>query len=149
MLFDIGPKEDSGSKRSRRKPEVAKEPVVEAASAPVVHYVAQKPLGVVDEAFECLDARCRASIHDIVEEIDGRWLIECVFCGTGQWVRAIKGHLKPQFAFPSGDYAGRRIDEVAATPRGMAYVEWAASEHKSEAVRAACQKHLDSMRPAE
>ena len=148
MLFDIGPEDPSRGKKAKRKATKPEEPAPVAA-APAVSYVAPKPLGVIDEAFECIDARCGASIHDIVEEIDGRWLIECMFCGTGQWVRAIKGHLKPQFVFPGGDYAGRRIDEVAETPRGLAYVEWAAAEHKSEAVRAACQKHLDSLRPAE
>jgi hypothetical protein len=149
MLFDIAPDEPSRDKKAKRRPAVVEKAVAVAPAVPAVSHAAQRPLGVIDEVFECVDSRCCASIHDIVEDIDGRWLIECMFCGTGQWVRAIKGHLKPQFVFPSGDYAGRRIDEVSTTPRGLAYVEWAASEHKSEPVRAACQKHLDSLAPAE
>lgn len=146
MLFDLGPEDPVQQKKARRKAAAIAAEAVEPK--PVVHWVAQKPLGVIDEVFECVDSRCQAGIHDIVDEVDGKWLIECMFCGTGQWVKAIRGHLKPQFVFQNGDYAGQRIDAVAETPRGLAYVEWAAQEHKIEAVREACQKFLDSQSPA-
>lgn len=70
-----------------------------------------------------------------------------MFCGTGQRVRAIKGHLKPrqaEFTFHAGDYAGLTISAVAGDPRGAAYIEWAAEEHASPAVRDACKSFLDS-----
>ena len=145
MLFDLGPEAPVQQRKSKRRAcSVVASDAGVVEPIPAVHLVAQKPLGVIDEAFVCLDSRCQAGIHDIVDEVDGKWLVECMFCGTGQWVKAIRGHLKPQFVFQNGDYAGQRIDAVAETPRGLAYVEWAAMEHKIEAVREACQKFLDS-----
>lgn len=108
-------------------------------------------LGVIEDAFVCLDDSCGSGIHDIVEESRSQWLIQCWVCGTGQWVRAIKGHLKPrkaEFTFPSGDYAGLTIQQASQDDRGRAYVEWAAGEHSNPEVRTACQNHLDSLQPA-
>lgn len=96
----------------------------------------------------CPDSRCESGYHEIVEERSGFWKLECLFCGTGQRVKAIRGYLKPQegaFAFPSGDYAGMGLEAVWAGERGRGYIEWAAESHPREAVRLACKKHLDGV----
>lgn len=110
------------------------------------------PLGRLDDVVVCIDQTCQAAAMDIWEEDGWQWYVECSFCGTGQWVRAIRGHLKPrerEFVFNDGRFAGRTVAQAFAMPRGQDYVEWAAKSHQREAVRAACQKHLDSLRPAE
>jgi hypothetical protein len=79
------------------------------------------------------------------------WLIQCCFCNTSQWVAVIKGHLetKPtEFQFHDGRFAGLTIDEAAAHPRGMDYVQWAAKEHKRLAVKTACETWLAKNRPS-
>lgn len=110
------------------------------------------PLGRLDEGVVCIDQTCQASAMDIWEEDGWQWYVECAFCGTGQWVRAIKGHLKPreqEFVFNDGRFAGKTVSQAFGMPRGQDYVEWAAKSHTRQAVRAACQRHLDSLRPAE
>ena len=151
LLFDVSPEEPTrkGSARSRR-PAAEETPKADEFVPPVM--TAERPLlpiGRIDHTYACPDARCLAECHDIVAEDDGDWLIQCCFCGTGQWVRAIKGHLKPreqEFRFTAGTRQGMTIDEAAATPNGMDFVEWAATEHKSEAVKNACQTWLDTRR---
>lgn len=129
------------------KPKAAKaapEPVL-PTFRPIVPAVAM--LGVIEDSFTCPDDACCSGIHDIVSEDRGQWFIQCWVCGTGQRVRAIKGHLKPpaaRFTFPSGDYAGMTIEQACGDERGRAYVEWAAQESQNPAVRTACQNHLDS-----
>lgn len=104
-------------------------------------------IGKIDDKFTCVDDRCQATAHDIVDEARGEWRIECAFCGTGQKVRAIKGHLKAEesFVFRDGRFSGLTIAQAWREPRGPEYVEWAAESHPREAVRLACKTHLDGL----
>lgn len=105
-------------------------------------------IGRIEDVHRCADESCGSGIHDIIDEGGGFWAIECMFCGTVQRVKAIRGHIKPKqdvFTFQAGDYAGMTIEDVYADPRGRDYVEWAAEEHKVQAVRDACRKHLDAV----
>lgn len=149
MLFDLPETEKKPNKNRRRdiSPKIEK-PLPEFRPPPMM---AAEPLGQIDGVYECLDQKCLAELHDILEEYAGHWRIECVFCGTGQRVKAIVGHLKPkaaEFTFPSGDYAGVAISTVAQDVRGLAYIEWAAEEHKSQPVKAACKAFLDGLKAA-
>lgn len=152
MLFD-GLDEDpvQAKKKPRRNapadspPQDAPEPQPVRAMLPAV---ATKPLGVTEDIYECLDERCLAGMHEIIEEHRGQWLLECVFCGTKQRARAIKGFIKPnedEFVFPAGDYAGMSIEAVWGDERGRGYIQWAVDESPHQAVRDACKKHLDSI----
>ena len=158
LLFDIPPEEPRKTRaranktRTRAKrsyPPAAKSP--EPEKTPI--YIGQtptraiKPIGALDGVHECPDETCRASAHDIIHEDDGHWLIQCCFCHTAQWVPVIKGHLKEpdrdEFTFHAGRFAGMSISEVSVQARGLEYIKWATSEHKSSAVRAACKNWLD------
>jgi hypothetical protein len=104
-------------------------------------------LGKLDGTYACADEACRSDAHDIVEEDGLYWLVACAFCGTIHRVQAIRGHIKPkeqEFRFSDGRFSGATPAEAAAKPNGMVYLRWAAVSHKRPAVRAACQKHLDS-----
>lgn len=104
-------------------------------------------IGTIDDRFECLDTTCQATAHDIVDEARGEWRIECAFCGTGQRVRAVKGHLTADaaFRFRDGRCAGLTVAQAMLEPRGPEYVQWAAESHPREAVRLACKSHLDAL----
>lgn len=104
-------------------------------------------IGKIDDRFECPDDRCGSLAHDIVDEDRGEWRIECAFCGTGQRVRAVRGHLKAEdtFVFRDGRCAGMTVAQAWREPRGQEYVTWAAESHPREAVRLACKKHLDGL----
>ena len=143
LLFD-----DLHEQKAARPKAAEPEPVL-MPFRPAVPVVAM--LGVIEDSFTCMDDSCGSGIHDIVSEERGQWFLRCWACGTGQWARAIKGHLKPQkaeFTFPSGDYAGLTIQQARQDDRGRAYVEWAAGEHQNPEVRTACQNHLDSIHAA-
>lgn len=150
MLFDIH--DDPVDGKRARKP--ARRPPATQETLPAFRPLPSAPtrtLGQIEDTFECLDERCLAMLHDIIDEYAGAWSIQCVFCGTGQRVKAIRGHIQPkkeEFVFASGDYAGMAISDVAADPRGLAYIEWAAEDHKSQPVKDACKTFLDSLRPA-
>lgn len=156
MLFDVSPTEDQVRKkgaRPRKAAEATPAGEEQAAAPPLPPVLSQArpllPLGTIDHTYACPDTRCRAEFHDIVAEDDGDWLIQCGFCGTGQWVRAIPGHLKPreeQFTFRDGRCQGLTLDEAAAMSRGLDYIEWAAAEHPRDAVKNACQTWLDTRR---
>lgn len=101
----------------------------------------------IDGHFTCIDSRCGADAHDIVEEDGLQWKIECAFCGTGQRVRGIRGHIQQktqEFRFADGRFEGLTVAEAAAEPRGLEYVQWAAANHKRPAVRDACKTHIDA-----
>ena len=152
MLFDThdDPVDDKKRKRSPARP------VVEEAAAAVEPFWARPAvqpvsLGQIEDVFTCADESCGSGLHEIIDERAGAWSLLCMFCGTGQSVKAIRGYLKPkedEFVFQTGDYAGLPISSVAADPRGLAYIEWAAEEHKSQPVKDACKKYLDAVRPA-
>lgn len=161
MLFDVSPSENQARKKGGRLRKAAeatpagKEPGQSPPLPPMPPMLSQAgpplPLGTIDHTYSCPDTRCRAEFHDIVSEDGGDWLIQCGFCGTGQWVRAIKWHLKPraeQFTFRDGRCQGLTLDGAAAMPRGLEYIAWAANEHPREAVRTACKSWLDSRRVA-
>lgn len=104
-------------------------------------------IGTIDHTYRCADEKCGAECHDILDEEGFEWRIECCFCGAGQRVRAIRGHLKPKgdgFVFIDGRFEGKTVDEAAAEPRGLDYVKWAAEHHKRQAVRNACKTFLDN-----
>lgn len=135
--------------KSHEEPKKRREPKVEPVAPASFTYpaIAPRPLGRTEGVHICPDARCRADYHEILDEDAGFWRLECLFCGTGQRVKAIRGYLKPReesFTFPGGDYAGMALDDVWGDPRGRAYIEWAAAEHKFQSVREACKRHIDA-----
>lgn len=108
-------------------------------------------LGKIDDVYACIDSRCDSTCMDIIDEDGLRWLVECAFCGTGQRVPAIRGHLKPQpteFRFADGRFEGLTPAEAAQQPNGMIYLRWAAEHHKRPAVRDACKRHIDAQAAA-
>lgn len=108
-------------------------------------------LGKLDDRYQCIDQTCQCSVHDIADEFDGHWTIECFVCGTGQTVPVIRGFLEPrqeEFRFRDGRHEGKTIAEAYEDRRGRDYVTWAAAEHPRKAVREACQKFLDSQSAA-
>lgn len=144
---------DAGKAKKRKRNEPA-EATPERLNGPIFSLAATAPhraLGRTEDMHECLDDRCRSGYHEIIDEHAGFWLLECLFCGTMQRARAIRGYLKPRqasFVFPSGDYAGMAIADVYADPRGRAYVEWAAGDHRNQIIKDACRNHLDTLQPA-
>jgi hypothetical protein len=150
MLFDIQPADGGGKKKRSRRPGAVAvvEPVF--SHAPVVHRaVAPQILHRVDDTFDCADAACGAQCHDVVQEEGGYWYLVCVFCGTGQWVEALVVE-EPQeeaagdvFLMPGGRFPGMTLHEVSCVEDGPAYIAWAATNHKRQDVREACQAHLD------
>ena len=111
------------------------------------------PLGRLDDAVSCLDQNCQAQCHDILDEDRGQWRLECCFCGTGQWVPVVKGHLPPpaeggDFLLRGGRFDGQTIGEAARSSRGRDYIAWAAKEHPRPAVKKACETYLASIQPA-
>lgn len=141
LLFDVSPEEPRRSKKERVKAAPAAEASAIAFRPPPAVAVI---LGRIDHTYQC--PSCAAECNDIIEDERGEWRLECVFCGTGQWVKAIKDHLKPRergFVLHKGRFAGLTLDEVEAQPRGVDYIAWAAAEHPSPAVKDACKRHLD------
>lgn len=99
-----------------------------------------------------MDDSCGSQAFDIADEYRGEWFVRCAICGTGFYAKAIQGHLKPKgdgFVFNDGRFAGLTVDEAWSQPRGQDYVEWAAKSHHRQAVRTACQNHLDSLQAAQ
>ena len=151
LLFDVSPDEPTrkrgGQKRTGApqafpETEPEKKPffIGELPTRPIL------PIGTIDHTYNCADAACGTQLHDILHEDGGEWYLSCVFCGTGQWVKAIKGHLKPQertFVLRDGRFAGLTLPEVEKQPRGLDYLKWAAESHPRPTVKAECQRHLD------
>ena len=151
LLFDVSA--DEPVRKSARARKMAVPPpaeIKEAQKQPL--YIGEIGyLGKLDDRYQCIDKTCQCHAHDIADEFDGHWLIECAFCGTGQVVPIIRGYLQPRqeaFRFRDGRFEGKTIDEAYADRRGRDYVGWAAAEHPRKAVREACQKFLDSQSPA-
>lgn len=108
-------------------------------------------LGKIDETYACADEACGATAMDVIQEDGLHWKVACAFCGTGQRVQAIRGHLKPkeeEFRFTDGRFAGMTPAEAAGQPNGMIYLNWAARSHKRPAVREQCKTYLDAMKAA-
>jgi hypothetical protein len=150
LLFDTSPQEPV-NKKAGRKQRVKEAPITAPGMPlPPASAAAPAPLGVLDDSVACVDSRCRAQCHDIIDEIRGQWFIECVFCGTGQWVPAVRGHLPEpvaggDFVLRGGRFDGRTIAAAARDPRGMDYLRWAAKEHPRPAVQKACETYLASI----
>lgn len=146
LLFDVSPDEPVKKKgRSSRRKEAAA--VETTAAFPPPTYTAEI-LGQVRDLHECADTRCKSQQFDIIDDYKGEWKLECMICGTGQWVTALPGILPDpeveQFTFRDGIFEGRTIDDAAKEENGMDYIEWAASSHKRAAVQKACRTWLDS-----
>jgi hypothetical protein len=149
-LFDISPDEpvrSKGKRLTRAQPAAT----AEEPESPVLLRAFQTvrvlpPLGRIDHTYECADERCGAQCHDILHEDSGEWRVECAFCGTGQWVEVIPGHLKPkdrEFLLRDGRFAGLSLDEVERQPRGLDYLAWALTGHPRQIVRDAVKKHME------
>jgi hypothetical protein len=145
LLFDTSPEEPRRARKPRQKkaePKASAEPVeIRIPESAIL------PLGRLDSGVHCGDTTCRAECHDITDEDRGYWRIECCFCGTGQWVPVVKGHLPPpaegaDFVLRGGRFDGQTIGEVARSSRGMEYIAWAAEEHPRQAVKKACRTWL-------
>ena len=145
-LFDISPDEPT----KKRKQNPARAAVVEAEkSASASTYIGKVALGALGKYDDvtCIDSNCRCSASDIIDEHRGQWLLECCFCGTGQWVPAIKDYLKSrqeEFRFHDGLFAGLTITEAHLEPRGPDYMKWAAESHPRPMVREAVKTWIAS-----
>lgn len=151
LLFDIPPDEPKKAKKKPARPGPALEPAPAPAPREVPHIAMPATLGRLDGTVACLDQTCQGLSHDIVADDRGQWLVECCLCGTGQWLPAIPGVIEPpkgKFVFHAGRFAGLTIDQAAAQPRGLEYLEWAAREHPKQAVRKACETWLADSRGA-
>lgn len=146
LLFDISPPEPGKAKKNRQVRNAVSEIEKSVSTSPYIGKVTLGALGRYDDA-PCLDQKCQGSASDILDEVGGQWLLECCFCGTGQWVPAIKGYLKPKqedFRFRDGRFAGLTINEASLEPRGPDYLKWAAESHPRPMVREAVKTWIAS-----
>jgi hypothetical protein len=150
-LFDITP--DKPVRSSKKRPSRAQTNQTDPAPEKAIYKAdlrpqkAFLPIGTIDHTYDCADGRCGTQCHDILFEDHGEWYLSCVFCGTGQWAKAIKGHLKPreqEFVLRDGRFAGMTLAEVERQPRGLDYLKWAAESHPRTMVKEACKTHLDN-----
>ena len=153
LLFDVSPDEPTrkrgGQKRTgapqtvpEKEPEKKPFFIGELPTRPIL------PIGTIDHTYECADGRCGAECHDILHEDSGQWYLSCAFCGTGQWVKAIKGHLQAregEFVLRDGRFAGLTLPEVEKQPRGLDYLRWAAESHPRPTVKEECKRYLDTI----
>lgn len=158
LLFDTSPQEDAPKRKVRRRTQevvVAEEPSV---SLPVTCHF-RPVIGRADEdGVACVDSRCQAECHDITDtRLDKKgvhWLLECCFCGTGQWIPAIDGRLDEpappastaagEFVFPNGQ-RGAGCTLAAYYEKSPEYVRWAAANEPNEEIRKACETYLASL----
>jgi hypothetical protein len=146
VLFDMTPDGDPVQARKKpRKRTAAVAVEAEASRSDALDAILARPgfiVGRLDGHIAC--HRCLGCAHDIIEDYGPEWQVECCFCGLREDIPSIDGYLKPKsdFLFRDGRYAGQSIDQAYATPRGREYVQWAAKEHKREAVREACANVL-------
>jgi hypothetical protein len=148
LLFDTSPQEPERKKPKKRADEPA--PPTPGPAVATLPAALVAPLGRLDEGVACLDTSCQAECHDILDEERGQWRLECCFCGTGQWIPVIRGHLPPpaegaDFVFRGGRFEGQTIAEASRSARGLDYIRWAASEHTQPAAKKACEIWLASM----
>lgn len=144
-LFDIC-SEDSPQKRpKRRRPVVAdKQPPVESTFSTAGYSVVA--IGRVDGQYECAGG-CRGWTHDLLDEDAEEWRIQCVVCGTGQFVPAEKReHSGDEFVMNGGRFDGLTLYEISERPHGHEFLEWAASWHPRGSVKAAAKLWLTKRR---
>lgn len=151
LLFDTSPLFDE-TKRPQKRQRASKSRYAERKKTPI--FIGESPadyvvgtLGRGDDLVVCADDSCRSGAHDIVYESRGEWFLQCVVCGTGQWLPVVPGHLPEQpaeagFRLRDGRFAGMTIAEALRQPRGEDYIRWAAQSHPRDAVRAACKAVL-------
>jgi hypothetical protein len=150
LLFDTSPEEPQKRRARKSAPPPAETP---EPQKPLIYLgEAVPPLGRLDDGVACLDQNCQAQCHDITDEDRGQWRLECCFCGTGQWVPVVKGHLPPpaegaDFVLRGGRFDGQTLGEVARSSRGRDYIAWAAKEHPRPAIKKACEAYLASSGP--
>lgn len=146
-LFDVSPEEPEKTKRQKKSPKTPDVVTPEfrpalPARAPVAEF-----LGRADDGdIVCVDETCLGTAHDISAD-DGRmWLLHCVYCGTGQWVKARRLEKREpgsaEFRLSDGRFAGMTLNEVALQPVGAEFIEWASGNHPRPAVKDACKKWL-------
>lgn len=147
MLFGIAPEEPARKKTPARRakdvPPPAAEPIFKISPSIKGNCL----LGKIDGHYTCLDDSCGSGAFDITDEYRGEWFVECAICGTAFRTPAIPGYLTPNgdgFVFNDGRFAGLTVEEAWNEPRGQDYVQWAAKSHPRQAVRTACQNHLDA-----
>ena len=98
----------------------------------------------IDHTFRCQE--CEAEAHDIIADENHHWMIQCAFCGSTQRVRAIAGAVPKatsDFAFSSGRYVGKTLEQVVADEHGRNYLLWAAENHPQKRVKELCKTWLD------
>jgi hypothetical protein len=145
-LFDVSPEEPTRSRKARQARAAVLDADKTPSTSPYIGKVTLEALGKYDDEV-CADEACRGTAHDIIDEHRGQWLLECCFCGTGQWVPAVVGHLKPrqeEFRFRDGRFAGLTIAEASREPRGPDYLKWAAESHPRPMVREAVKTWIAS-----
>jgi len=146
LLFEISPDDDDGKRKSRRRA-TAVVVVAEAEPAMQAPVEPRSIIGRVDGGVECADEACCSTIYDIIDNDRGWWLLECWFCGTGQWIEAIDGRLDApvraasQFEWPQDGsrFAGKPFAELPAR-----VIEWAAKNDENENTRKACETWIAS-----
>ena len=138
----------AGKKSRKAAPAAYDRPVAaESLLRPPVAHIDPEFVGRCDSGFVCGDARCAATVGDVVVDDGWQWLVACSFCGTGRWVTAPKNASRSsgnEFAFRSGQHAGSTIAEVLAVSGGRRYLEWCRDNHPSGFVRDAVKSGLDA-----
>ena len=151
LLFDISTDataapEDVKKKTQRRKKAADAVVVEEPAPTGPSWIVLPAMLGKLDGHYECCDESCGADALDIIDERDRMWLLECCFCGTRFWERAVAGVLEQpagkEFRLRGGRFDGLTFAEVLTRPHGAEYIAWAAAEHPRKAVKDAAKTWL-------
>jgi hypothetical protein len=157
-LFDVSPDEPVKGKAKRRAEEPR--PTEAVFSAPVAAPERPEYLGKAD-GVPCLYSPCGCACNDITDvglhrlngkEYEPAWRLECVVCGTGQWIAPLDDRFdaKPEpeasspdaFVFDDGPFKGKTIDEVFSE-YGTKVVQMLAQDRHHPAWRAACQSWLD------
>lgn len=147
-LFDVSPTEvpDAKKPKARRGKAVA----APAAAAVVIsaRFRNETIIGRSEGHCQCADESCKSTQFDILDDWRGEWFVECMICGTGQYVPAVAGVIQApddsaDFVFSDGRFEGLAMAQVAASENGPTYIAWAAANHKREAVRIACKKWID------
>lgn len=153
LLFDTSPTEDAPRRRKSRKPAPAAAPAPAAREEPATSYATTTAIGRVDGEVACVDDQCGAECHDIIATEKGRWLLECCFCGTGQWISALDGRLDDPVTVPvaAGEFVwpedGSRFAGMTLGEMKPEVIAWAAKHEANETVRAACETWLAAHEP--